>query len=141
MYKRQPSHTIVVCATNHPELLDRAVWRRFELKLEINPPDHKQLVKWFGNFKKSMGKASVGITADEFAEYMEGETMAGVEAFILNVRRKMILSKGELTASEAIKSVLGRLKKTITNTEESQTHAKPTSNRAHRTRADSKEKN
>ncbi|MBX9696780.1 MAG: ATP-binding protein, partial [Alphaproteobacteria bacterium] len=31
---RLPSHTIVVCATNHPELLDRAVWRRFELKLE-----------------------------------------------------------------------------------------------------------
>jgi SpoVK/Ycf46/Vps4 family AAA+-type ATPase len=138
---RLPSHTIVICATNHPELLDRAVWRRFELKLEINPPDRKQLVKWFGNFKRSMGKANVGITADAFVKYMEGETMASVEAFILNVRRKMILSKGELTASEAIQGVLGRLKKTITNTEESQTHGKPISNRAHRTRAGSKEKN
>lgn len=135
-----PSHTIVVCATNHPELLDRAVWRRFELKLEINPPDHSQLVKWFANFKKSMGKANVGITADEFAKYMEGETMAGVESFILDVRRKMILSKGKLTASEAIKGVLGRLKKTINtnNTEESQAHGKPTSNRANRTRSGSK---
>ncbi|MDO9204146.1 AAA family ATPase [Methylotenera sp.] len=140
---RLPSHTIVVCATNHPELLDRAVWRRFELKLEINPPDHFQLVKWFGNFKKSMGKASVGITADDFAKYMEGETMAGVESFILDVRRKIILSKGKLSASEAIKSVLGRLKKTIitNNPEESQSHGNSTSNRANRTRSGSKKTN
>jgi len=135
-----PSHTIVVCATNHPELLDRAVWRRFELILDINPPDRSQLVKWFGIFKKSMGKASVGITDDEFANYMEGETMAAVEAFILDVRRKLILSKGKLTASDAIKGVLGRLKKTINtnNTEESQANGKPTSNRANRTRSGSK---
>ena len=25
-----PSHVVVICATNHPELLDRAVWRRFQ---------------------------------------------------------------------------------------------------------------
>jgi SpoVK/Ycf46/Vps4 family AAA+-type ATPase len=137
---RLPSHTIVVCATNHPELLDRAVWRRFELKLEINPPDHTQLVKWFGNFKKSMGKADVGITADHFAKCMEGETMAGVESFILDVRRKIILSKGKLDASEAIKSVLCRLKKTINtkNTEGSHFHGNSTSNSANRTRSGAK---
>ena len=27
---RLPSHVVVVTATNHPELLDRAVWRRFQ---------------------------------------------------------------------------------------------------------------
>jgi len=138
---RLPSHTIVVCATNHPELLDRAVWRRFELKLEINPPSHSQLVKWFANFKKSMGKAAVGITADDFAKYMEGETMAGVESFILDVRRKMILSKGKLTVSDAIQSVLSRLKKTINtnnNSTESKAHGNSTSNRANRTRPGSK---
>jgi len=36
-----PAHVVVVCATNHPELLDRAVWRRFQLKLQlvvVGPP-------------------------------------------------------------------------------------------------------
>lgn len=137
---RLPSHTIVVCATNHPELLDRAVWRRFELKLEINPPGRSQLVKWFANFKKSMGKAAVGITADEFAKYMEGETMAGVESFILDVRRKIILSKGKLTAADAIKNVLSRLKKTINtnNSAGSKAHGNSTSDRANRTRSGGK---
>jgi len=28
-----PSYVVVVTATNHPELLDRAVWRRFQMRL------------------------------------------------------------------------------------------------------------
>ena len=38
-----PSHVVVVCATNHPELLDRAVWRRFQIRLEMPPPSPKQV--------------------------------------------------------------------------------------------------
>jgi len=33
------SSTILIAATNHPELLDRAVWRRFFTKLEVGLPD------------------------------------------------------------------------------------------------------
>src|SRR5260370_12429021 len=34
-----PSYVIIVAATNHAELLDRAVWRRFQLRIYIPPPD------------------------------------------------------------------------------------------------------
>ncbi len=30
-----PSHVVVVTATNHSELLDRAVWRRFQVRLDL----------------------------------------------------------------------------------------------------------
>ena len=33
-----PSHVVAVTATNHPELLDRAVWRQFQLRLERPAP-------------------------------------------------------------------------------------------------------
>src|SRR3712207_6872521 len=33
-----PSYVTVVVASNHPELLDRAVWRRFQLRLYLPPP-------------------------------------------------------------------------------------------------------
>src|SRR6185369_10938207 len=36
-----PPHVVVATATNHPELLDRAVWRRFQLRLELPPPTRK----------------------------------------------------------------------------------------------------
>jgi SpoVK/Ycf46/Vps4 family AAA+-type ATPase len=37
--ERWPSTSLLVAATNHPELLDRAIWRRFDLVLELGLPD------------------------------------------------------------------------------------------------------
>jgi SpoVK/Ycf46/Vps4 family AAA+-type ATPase len=44
-----PSHVVVVTATNHPELLDRAVWRRFQLRLELPRPTVKDVEAYFAN--------------------------------------------------------------------------------------------
>ncbi|MEH6461714.1 AAA family ATPase [Chitinimonas sp. JJ19] len=104
---RLPSHTLIVCATNHPELLDRAVWRRFELKLEIDQPDHKQLTTWFRRFEKSLS-GPAGISPEQFASYMSGENMSAVEAFTLDVRRKIVLSHDKLSPAEAIRLVMKR---------------------------------
>lgn len=132
---RLPSHVIVACATNHPELLDRAVWRRFELKLEINRPNKEQLITWFSRLQKSLGKAPIGISPSEFVECMEGENMSEVEAFTLDVRRKMILSKGELSPEGAIKHVLTRLKKRVKATARSGDHGDKLSDSAPAPRA------
>lgn len=35
-----PMNSIVIAATNHPELLDKAIWRRFDYKIEIPIPDY-----------------------------------------------------------------------------------------------------
>lgn len=110
---RLPSHTLVICATNHPELLDRAVWRRFELKLEINRPDRNQLKAWFSRFAASLNLKAAGIDAETFANHMVGKNMSEVEAFTLDVRRKMILSKGKITAADAVQHVLERLNKSF----------------------------
>jgi len=110
---RLPTHTLVICATNHPELLDRAVWRRFELKLEIGRPDHDQLVSWFRSFEETLA-APAGITPEQFAEYMFGENMSAVEAFTLDVRRKLVLSHGSLSPADAIRIVMKRDKLPVT---------------------------
>ncbi len=34
-----PAHSLLVAATNHPELLDRAVWRRFDRVLHLELPE------------------------------------------------------------------------------------------------------
>ncbi|VWD48391.1 ATPase [Burkholderia aenigmatica] len=104
---RLPSHSIIICATNHPELLDRAVWRRFELKLEIPMPGPSELQAWFRRFEESLG-ASTGISAETFAECMAGESMSEVESFTLDVRRKLVLSRGRMSVEEAIHAALNR---------------------------------
>lgn len=104
---RLPSHTLVICATNHPELLDRAVWRRFEMKLEINKPGPEQLTEWFRKFEDSLQEPS-GISPEDFAEYMKGESMAAVEAFTLDVRRKVVLSRGRISPADAVRRVIAR---------------------------------
>jgi hypothetical protein len=72
-----PSHCVVVCATNHPELLDRAVWRRFEIKLEIAPPSEKDLIDWFLRLEKSLG-GNLGIPPKLFASRMFGQSFSDI---------------------------------------------------------------
>ena len=42
-----PSYTIVVVASNHAELLDTAVWRRFQVRLEMPRPTKSSLLDLF----------------------------------------------------------------------------------------------
>lgn len=50
-----PIQSIVIGATNHPEFLDKAIWRRFDLKIEIPFPGEEQRFKlWKLNLKKEI---------------------------------------------------------------------------------------
>src|SRR6266849_7627751 len=45
-----PSYSIIAGATNHPELLDRASWRRFQLRLTLPMPTTQALAMYIENF-------------------------------------------------------------------------------------------
>jgi SpoVK/Ycf46/Vps4 family AAA+-type ATPase len=45
---RLPAHTVFVAATNHANLLDSAVWRRFDLTFEMQPPSVEDAQKYWG---------------------------------------------------------------------------------------------
>ena len=47
-----PSYTIVIGASNHPELLDRAVWRRFQLRVELPMPNKDSIQRWLEMFQR-----------------------------------------------------------------------------------------
>ena len=38
-----PHYAVVAAATNHPEMLDRATWRRFEARIELGTPSSEQI--------------------------------------------------------------------------------------------------
>lgn len=100
------TNCVIVCATNHPELLDRAVWRRFEVRVELLAPGPAELKDWYLRTERSFG--SLEITGDEFISIFNGETLSEVEAVTLDARRKYVLSRGSLSPADAFKEALAR---------------------------------
>lgn len=86
-----PSYVVVVTATNHAELLDRAVWRRFEVRLELPPPTARQVQEWHSRFEQRSG-LELGVTATSLAKRLRGVSFSELEQFGLDVQRRYILS-------------------------------------------------
>ena len=88
-----PSYTIVVAATNHPELLDRAAWRRFQVRLNLPMPTQKELSvyleKFLAQFEEPMNTSPISI-----AKSLGAVSYAEAEQFCLDVRRRQILGAG-----------------------------------------------
>jgi AAA+ superfamily predicted ATPase len=94
---------VVIGATNHPELLDRAVWRRFQVRINLPQPTVKELIKWFTEFEHRI-KLSLGYKPEFLAEKLFGVSFAEVEEFGTTVFRQYVL---ELPNSD-IKSIVER---------------------------------
>ncbi|MDA2911690.1 ATP-binding protein [Nitrospiraceae bacterium AH_259_D15_M11_P09] len=87
-----PSHVLVITASNHPELLDRAVWRRFQLRLLLPYPKGKQLTEWFRRFEKRIGEP-LGYTPGYLADALAGLSFAEVEDFCTDIHRCRVLAQ------------------------------------------------
>ncbi|MFH1883396.1 MAG: ATP-binding protein [Planctomycetota bacterium] len=87
-----PDYVVVVAASNHPELLDRAVWRRFQVRVELPMPTRQQLTQYI----ESVGKrcqTNFGYAPETLAKHMLGLNFAEVEEFCLSVVRRAVLDK------------------------------------------------
>ncbi|MFO0591294.1 MAG: ATP-binding protein [Polyangiaceae bacterium] len=85
-----PSHVVVVAATNHAELLDRAVWRRFQLRIALPKPNSPQVEEWFRRFEIRAG-FRLGIPTKTLAERLKGLSFAELEDFGADVQRRYVL--------------------------------------------------
>ena len=86
-----PSYVVLIAATNHAELLDRAAWRRFQLRLELAPPTKAQKVEWLTRFATSRG-INFGIAPSKIADRLSAASFAELEQFGLDVLRQHVLS-------------------------------------------------
>ena len=95
-----PSYVVVVAATNHGELLDRAVWRRFEARLDLPQPNTEQLGRYFDRALSQF--ALTHITGIAIADRLGAISFAEAQDFVLDVRRKQILSMNEIGLDQII---------------------------------------
>jgi len=86
-----PSYVVVITASNHPELLDRAVWRRFQLRLELKPPDVKQIECFIELFNKRTGM-NFNYSPKSLSQKLSGYSFSEVEEFCTDVVRQAVLT-------------------------------------------------
>lgn len=102
---RVPSWVVVVSATNHGELLDRATWRRFQLRIELPPPTRSQVTEWFEQFSDSLD-LDLGYAARTLANKLHGLSFAELEEFCSDIRRRAILDAPDTHGPHIVKQRL-----------------------------------
>lgn len=85
-----PSNSLLLAATNHPELVDPALWRRFDALFEFGPPGKEQIEaairRFLGKDLERWSPWVGGLTAS-----LDGKTLADAERAVVNLRRQAIL--------------------------------------------------
>ncbi|WLS10660.1 ATP-binding protein (plasmid) [Shinella sumterensis] len=100
-----PSYVVVIAATNHAELLDRAVWRRFQMRLSFPAPD-RQRIEGFLNRVFATWPDLPKATSKTIASKLGAVSFAETLDFCQNVRRRQILGLGALSVDDALRSEL-----------------------------------
>ena len=88
-----PSHAVVIAASNHPELLDRAVHRRFQIRLELPLPGKAARIAWFERISEELGEP-IGVAADTFARKTTGSSFSQLQDLTDDLRRRHVLEPG-----------------------------------------------
>lgn len=105
---RLPSYVVVVAATNHPELLDRAVWRRFQIRMELEQPNKQMIESWLRRFEKQV-KYDLQYPTKTLASKLHGRSFSEIEEFILDIQRKYILALPEVDVKKIVDESLHQL--------------------------------
>lgn len=87
-----PSHVVVIGATNHAELLDRAAWRRFQVRIVLPMPTRDRLAGWFAKFERRIN-IPLGYAPETLAKKLLGINFAEAEEFGASVFRKYVLEQ------------------------------------------------
>jgi hypothetical protein len=102
---RLPSHVVVVAATNHAELLDRAVWRRMQARLSLPGASRAGKIEWLKAWSVRSG-VSFGLSDRTIADRLDDVSYAELEDFALDVQRRQILSGFDASPSDITNRLL-----------------------------------
>jgi hypothetical protein len=84
---------LTIGITNHPHLLDSAVWRRFEVQLEIPKPEFNVRVEIARHFMPPVDAPETHLRM--IAWFTDGTTGAEIETLVRSYKKAMAVKNGE----------------------------------------------
>ena len=89
-----PASSIFIATSNHPELLDKAIWRRFDHVLEINLPESGEreaiLEQQLENYFPKSEEKNMNFFL-QISKLLEGSSAADICRYTNNVKRRIVL--------------------------------------------------
>ncbi len=94
-----PSYSVVVVASNHAQLLDSAVWRRFQVRIEMPGPTQEQLIRFIQEYEKQTA-LTFGLSARTITGKIAFDSFSAVEDFCRDVYRRAVLDRQQDNAKK-----------------------------------------
>lgn len=96
---------LVIAATNHPAMLDDAVWRRFDEVVAFALPNQKELEKLV---RRLFRRVRLSISVTEVARRLKGMSHSDAESTIRTAMKLSVLRDGEAVTAADIDAALRR---------------------------------
>jgi SpoVK/Ycf46/Vps4 family AAA+-type ATPase len=90
-----PAEGLLIAATNHPELLDPAIWRRFDRVVRFPLPTRSEIEATLRALLRATEPTHVNGHIEALATMLEGKTFAEVTSEVLRARREAVLNGGD----------------------------------------------
>ena len=110
MIDKYSGPSLLVAATNHPGLLDRALWRRFDEVLTFAKPTVHELRRVLRLRLRSVPHS--GVDVEKYASALKGYPHAAAEKLALDARRGAVVNDRsavtEADLDEALAQIIAR---------------------------------
>lgn len=101
-------NNVLIAATNHPELLDKAIWRRFNTVIEIGKPKDTEIHSLLDLFEKQH-KSEVLTDkkrTDKLVKLLSGKTPSDIKVILNNaISHAIIHQNGKLSFEDILVSI------------------------------------
>ena len=102
MVEQDNSDSLVIAATNHFELLDRALFRRFDNLINFQLPDHAEVVILLRN--RMADYDTVTIQWDDITDFAKGLSFADIDHAIENTIKTTLLEERNTISNADLKT-------------------------------------
>ena len=111
MLENYDGESLIIAATNHPQLLDMGVWRRFDDIIYFDMPDKQRRKRIFKKYLRVL-KKDKNLNFDKLAEETEGFSGADIEQVCLEALKMTILEgKNTITTKELNLAIIKQKKR------------------------------